>query len=197
MSSIAVAAPSSLVLMAALTVALSPTLSRARPAAPRPDAAAISGLLDVSITGPALKHWGIAGATAVFVPDTDRSAFARRIRNASGPDALCAALTAAEGRDAAIRSARADGDGDLEHRAGEQMQLAFRIDVSRLAAALRGVVYVCSSPILAVLGRGEYPYERFESVADQRFRWMSAPLTLHPGEAAHVAGTASIDASQW
>lgn len=192
-------APAPFALAIVVTVVLVSLSARARalPPAPRPGGAAIHGTLAVSIVGPALKHWGISAVTAAFVPDTDRSAYARRIRAASDADALCAALTGADGRDASIASAHAEGDGDLQHRSGDEMQLAFRIEVPRLEAAAHGSVYICSSPILAVVARGGYPDERFERIADQRFRWRSAPLTLHPGEAAHIAGAASIDASNW
>ena len=77
------------------------------------------------------------------------------------------------------------------------MRLVFRIGIAQLAARARGTVYICSSPILAVIGRGSYPDERFENVAGHRLRWVSPPLTLHPGEAARVSGTATLDASQW
>ena len=189
--------PASPSLVLVVVLVASPTFSRALSPAPRSGAAMIAGRLDVSLTGPALKHWGISAVTAAFVPDADRSSYAGRIREAENAGALCAALGDAGARDAAIAVARVDGDGDLEHRSGDEMQLAFRIDVPRLPAAARGVVYVCSSPIVAVMARGGYPNERFEPVADRRFRWMSAPLTVHSGETTRIVGMASVDASQW
>jgi len=171
-------------------LALAPVLARA-------GGTAIDGALDVTITSPALKHWGISAAAAAFVPDADRSGYAQRIRAADGAEALCPALAQAEVRDPAIASVRVDGDGNLEHRSGDEMRLAFRIGVAELAAPARGAVYVCSSPILAVIGRGSYPDERFENAAGHRLSWVSPPLTLHPGEVARVLGTATVDASQW
>lgn len=191
-SSTAALAPLSLLLalVLAISIALSPALAG-------PSGAVIDGALDVSITGPALKHWGIPGAIAAFVPDTDRSGYARGIRDATNAGELCAALSRVSGRDPAIASARAEGDGSLEHRSGDEMQIEFRIGVAQLAAAARGAVYVCSNPIVAVIGRGDYPDERFVRVADQRLRWLSPKLTLHPGQEVRVHGTASLDASQW
>jgi hypothetical protein len=177
----------------AMLLALAPTLSRADGAG----GAAIDGTLAVSITSPALKHWGISAAAAAFVPDTDRSGYAQRIRSAADAEALCPALAQAAGNDAAIASTRVDGDGNLEHRSGDEMRLVFRIGIARLAAAARGAVYLCSSPIVAVIGRGSYPDERFENATGHRLRWVSSPLMLHPGEASRVLGTASVDASQW
>ena len=174
----------------AMLLALLPVVARA-------DGAAIDGTLDVSITSPALKHWGIPAAAAAFVPDTDRSGYAQRIRAAADAEALCPALAEAGVHDPAIASARVDGDGNLEHRSGDEMRLVFRIGVAQLRAPARGTVYVCSSPIIAVIGRGSYPDERFENAAGHRLRWVSPPLTLHPGEMARVPGTASVDASQW
>jgi hypothetical protein len=177
-------------LVLAMLLALSPVLARA-------DGTAIEGKLDVSITSPALKHWGIPAAAAAFVPDTDRSDDAQRIRSAADAEALCPALAQAQVRDPAIASARVDGDGNLEHRSGDEMRLVFRIGIAQLAAPAHGAVYICSSPILAVIGRGSYPDERFENSAGHRLRWVSPPLTLHPGEVARVLGTTSVDASQW
>lgn len=196
---VAAMSPPSLVFTAVLAVMLLyfPARSRALSPPARAGTAVIDGRLDVSIVGPALKHWGISTFSAAFVPDIDRSTYAQRIRDADDAETLCAALAGADGRDATIDLARADGDGDLEHRSGDETQLVFRIDVPRLQAAAQGVVYVCSSPVLAVIARGNYPDERFERVTDKRFRWMSQPLTLHPGEAARLVGTASIDASEW
>lgn len=181
----------------AVVLVLPAAPSRALTPAPRAAHAAIAGNLAVSITGLALKHWGIPAASAAFVPDADHSAYAQRVRAADSADVLCAALASAERGDAAIASAPVDGDGNLEHRSGEQMQLTFRIDVPRLDKAARGVVYLCSSPVVAVIGRGSYPDERFERVAAQRLRWASPPFTVRPDGEAQVHGAASIDASQW
>ena len=52
-------------------------------------------------------------------------------------------------------------------------------------------------PIVAVIGRGSYPDERFENATGHLLRWVSSPLMLRPGEVSRVLGTASIDASQW
>ena len=182
---------------AAATSLLSALLLAVSPAIAHSDGAAIDGMLAVSVTSPTLKHWGISAAAAAFVPDADRSDYARRIRAASSAQALCPALAAAGGRDPAIASAKADGDGNLEHRSGDEMRLAFRIDVARLGAPARGTVYVCSSPMLVVIARGSYPDERLENAEGHSVRWVSAPLTLHPGEVARLLGTASVDASQW
>ncbi|MGH8220765.1 MAG: hypothetical protein ACREUT_19705 [Steroidobacteraceae bacterium] len=185
-------APSPLLLapLLAMSLAMSPALARS-------GGTAIDGTLEVSVTGPALKHWGIPGAAAAFVPDADHSRYAQRIRVAANADELCTALAQAGGRDAAIASARVDGDGDLEHRSGDEMRLELRIGIAHLAAAARGIVYICSDPIVAVIARGNYPDERFVGVAGQRFRWASPPLTLHRGKKARVRGTASVDASRW
>lgn len=177
-----------------LLLALAPALASRADGA---DRAAIVGTVDVSVTSPALKHWGIPDARAAFLPDADRSAYARRVRAAVDAHALCDALAQASGRDPAMAMARVDGDGNLEHRAGDVMRLEFRIEVARLTAAARGIVYLCSSPILAVVGRGSYPDERFERVEGHRFRWVSRPLTLDPGEEARVVDAASVDASGW
>jgi hypothetical protein len=179
-----------LLVLLVVLLALSPAVARA-------DAATIDGRLDVSITSPALKHWGISAAAAAFLPDTDRSDYAQRIRAAASAEALCAALAQAGGRDPAMASARVDGDGNLEHRSGDEMRLVFVIGIAQLAAPARGAVYVCSAPILALIGRGSYPDERFENADGHRLRWVSQALTLHPGEVTRVLGTASVDASQW
>lgn len=184
------AAAASLLLSAAISLAASSVLARSA-------GATIAGTLDVSVTSPALKHWGVPSVAAAFVPDADDGAYAQRIRSSVDADALCAALARAEGHDPAIASVQAEGDGDLEHRSGDEMRLVFRIGVGHLAAPARGIVYVCSSPIVAVVSRGNYPDERFEAVGEHRFRWVSRPLTLRPGEDARVLGMASIDASQW
>jgi hypothetical protein len=183
--------------MRSLAALLAVAAALARPALARPGGAAIDGTLDVSISSPALKHWGIAAVAAAFLPDADGSGDAQRVRAAADAGALCAALERAGGRDAALASVRVDGDGNLEHRSGDEMQLVFRIRLARLAAPVRGVMYVCSSPIVAVVARGGYPEERFERVATHRFRWVSRPLALAPGGEAHVLATVSIDASQW
>jgi len=184
------AAAASLLLSAAISLAASSALARS-------GGATIAGTLDVSVTSPALKHWGVPSVAAAFVPDADHGAYAQRIRSSVDADALCAALAQVEGNDPAIASAHAEGDGDLEHRSGDEMRLVFRIGIEQLAAPARGLVYVCSSPIVAVVSRGNYPDERFEAAGEHRIRWVSRPLTLRPGEEARVLGTASIDASQW
>lgn len=175
-----------------LLLALSPV-----PASTVSGGASIDGTLSVSIHSPTLKHWGIPAADAAFVREADKSRYARAIRGAANAAVLCAAIERAAGADDAIATAPVDGDGDFEHRSGDEAQLVLRFRVSGVATATLGRLYICSHPVVAVVSRGRYPNERFESAGDHRVSWISRRISLRPGEPAHVHLTASIDASQW
>jgi hypothetical protein len=168
------------------------------PAAPAPLASAsIAGAIVVAIHSASLKHWGVPGAQAAFVPDSDESDSARDARAAADGDALCAVLSRLDGRDREIALATIDGDGDLEHRSGEEAHLRFTLTVAAIGRSTPGVLVVCSRPLVAVVGRGNYPDERFQTVEGHRLWWPPRRLTLRPGEQTQVRLTADIDASDW
>lgn len=160
-------------------------------------AARIDGTIAVTINATRLKHWGVPGADAAFVPDTDRSAYAESIRAAAGALALCSALSAASGRDRSIASAPVDGDANLEHRSGDEELMTFVVTLAD-AKPTRGTLYICSQPVFAMMSRGAYPRESFYQVSAARNLWWSGyRLSLRPGERASVHLTASVDASDW
>jgi hypothetical protein len=162
-----------------------------------PAAASVAGTITVTISATRLKHWGIPGADAAFVPDADQSAYAVHIRTASRPRALCDALHAAAGRDHTIASASIDGDANLDHRSGDEEQMSFLLTVANDAVAGRGILYICSRPVFAMMSKGAYPTESFyQSSAEHRLS-ANRRLSLHPGENDPVHLTASVDASQW
>lgn len=157
---------------------------------------ALDGRLSVSIASPSLKHWGVPGGEAAFVPDSDHGALAQAIREASSSDALCTALERAAA-DTAIATAPVDGDGNLEHRSGDQTFLTFHMVLSALSAPTAGIVCACSDPIVAMLSRGSYPEERFQPAGEHRLSWNCRRLMLRPSEHASVLLTATVDASAW
>lgn len=164
--------------------------------APAREPATIDGTVSVSIQSSTLKHWGVPAAEAAFVPDSDASGVARAIREASGTAALCAAIERA-GVDTVIATAPVDGDGNFEHRSGDETRLAFRLVVRASAPATAGRLYICSRPVVAIVSRGNYPDERFLPADGHRLSWSGRRIALRPGEHAQVHLTASIDASQW
>ncbi|MGH8148435.1 MAG: hypothetical protein ACRETB_00450, partial [Steroidobacteraceae bacterium] len=158
----------------------------------------IEGTITVTVDSARLKHWGIPGATAAFVPDTDHSADAARIRDASGAPQLCAALEAAEGNDSGIAIAAIDGDGNAEHHSGEQELMSFAVTVPREASGSHGSLYICSQPAFAMMSRGAYPREHFYRASDDHVvEWKSGPLALHPGSSIRLRLAWNIDASTW
>jgi hypothetical protein len=160
--------------------------------------ARLTGTITVSIGSTRLKHWGMPGAEAAFVPDEDRSPYAARIRAAASARELCAALAAASGKDSRIATTAIDGDGSFQHRSGDEAFMTFILVVAKPAAQPRGSLYVCSRPAFAMMSRGAYPRERFHQVAPiHRLDWKSPPLVLHPGESLPVHFTWSVDASSW
>lgn len=167
-------------------------------ALPTAASARLTGSVTVSISSPRLKHWGVPGGLAAFVPAADRSAQAERIRKASGASALCAAISAASGEDPHIPTATLDGDANLEHRSGDEELMTFVVVVRNPSVATRGSLYVCSEPAFAMMSRGPYPNERYyRANADHRLQWKSGPLTLRPGERVPVRFTWNVDASNW
>lgn len=170
-------------------------LGHVRPSA---SAARLTGSVTVSISSPRLKHWGVPGGRAAFVPAADRSAEAARIRTASSASALCAAIRAASGKDPHLAMATLDGDASLEHRSGDEELMSFVVIVRNPSAATRGSLFVCSGPAFAMMSRGAYPNERYyRASADHRLQWKSGPLILHPGERVPVRFTWNVDASSW
>ncbi len=160
--------------------------------------ARLTGTITVSVRSTRLKHWGMPGAEAAFVPDADRSPYAVRIRAAASARGLCAALAAASGKDSRISTTSIDGDGSFQHRSGDEALMTFVLVVARPAAAPRGSLYVCSRPAFAMMSRGAYPRERFHQVAAiHRLDWRSPPLVLRPGESLPLHFAWSVDASSW
>jgi hypothetical protein len=160
--------------------------------------ARIAGTITVTIGSVRLKHWGVPGADAAFVPDSDRSVYALRIRSASSASGLCSALQQAHGRDPSIASAMVDGDGNFEHRSGDAELMSFVVIVPHPTAAPHGSLYVCSRPAFAMLSRGAYPNERFyQAAAVHVLVWRSDTLTLHRGERLPVRLAWNVDASSW
>ncbi len=182
-----------LLALAALVLAAARALGQMEPDA----AARIEGSVSVTVSATRLKHWGVPGAEAVFVPDADRSAFAERIRSARGPRALCAALPAAAARDPRIASASVDGDSSLDHRSGDEEIMSFLV-VANARFGTRGTLYVCSHPAFALMSRGAYPGESFYQVGEAQTLWCaSARLALRPGASLPVRLAESLDASEW
>lgn len=188
-------------LLAALPICAlcaTPAVAQAPGAAGANRPARIEGTISVTITGTRVKHWGVPGVDAAFVPDADRSAYAERIRSAASAQALCEALSAASGRDGRIASGSADGDGNLEHRSGDEEILRLIVIVPQRQPATRGSLYVCSPPVLAMMSQGAYPSERFYQIgAERRLWWKGYRLSLRPGESVPVHLTTSVDASGW
>jgi hypothetical protein len=174
----------------------SPALGQHPPALPN-GPSRIDGTIAVTINATRLKHWGVPGADAAFVPDVDRSAYAERIRAAATARALCSALSAAAGRDRSIASAPVDGDANLDHRSGDEELMTFIVIIAD-AKPTRGTLYVCSQPVFAMMSQGAYPRERFYQVGTERNLWWTGyRLSLRPGESTLVRLTASVDASDW
>jgi hypothetical protein len=162
------------------------------------DPSRIEGTITVIMNATRVKHWGVPGADAAFVPDTDRTTYAARIRAASSASALCAALHTATGGDSSIASTSIDGDGSFEHRSGDVELMTFALVVDDPAATVHGSLYVCTHPAFATMSRGAYPDEQFyRASADHVHEWKNGPLTLHPGESLPVRLVWSIDASRW
>jgi len=162
------------------------------------NAARLEGTITVIMNSTRVKHWGVPGADAAFVPDSDRTAYAARIRAGSSASELCSALHAADGRDSRIAFISVDGDGNFEHRSGDVELMSFALVIENPAATPRGALYVCTKPAFAMMSRGAYPDERFyEASADHVFDWKSTPLTLRSGESLPVRLTWNIDASDW
>ena len=160
--------------------------------------ARIEGTISVTISASRLKHWGVPGADAAFVPDADRSDYAERIRSAPGARALCKALSAADGNDRSIATASVDGDGNLEHRSGDEELMRFVVIVANATPATAGTLYICSHPVFAMMSRGAYPSESFYQVGDEpSLWWRRYRLSLRAGESVPVHLTAHIDASAW
>lgn len=181
-----------------LALCATPAVAQAQGAAGASRSARIEGTISVTITGTRVKHWGVPGVDAVFVPDADRSAYAERIRSAASAQALCQALSAADGHDGRIASGSADGDANLDHRSGDEEILRFVVTVPPLRPAMRGGLYVCSPPVFAMMSRGTYPSERFYQIgAGPRLWWKGYRLSLRPGESVPVHLTTSVDASGW
>ncbi|HUN25720.1 MAG TPA: hypothetical protein VMU67_05375 [Steroidobacteraceae bacterium] len=161
-------------------------------------AARIVATISLTVQADNLKHWGASAAFAAFVPDDDRSAYARAIRAASDARALCGALTAAARADPLVASSAVSGDGNINHRSGDEEKLDFVIDVASPTPVTHGALYVCSQPLVAILSRGAYPDERFhQASADHRLQWHRADLALRRGAVVAVHFLSSIDASDW
>ncbi len=177
---------------------LSPSAALGQPPPPPPsEASRIDGTISVTINSTRLKHWGVPGAEAAFVPDADRSAYAERIRSAGSAPALCSALSDAVGRDSRIARTSVDGDANLDHRSGDEERMIFDVTIAdpRLT---RGALYVCSQPVFAMMSEGAYPRESFYQVSAPRNLWWTGyRLSLRPGESTSVQLTASVDASDW
>lgn len=187
-------------LLAAFFLVLAAPLARAqsRAASPVSAAARIEGTITVTIDSARLKHWGMPGATAAFVPDADQGPYASRIRDAAGAPELCAALEAASGKDSRIAIAAIEGDGNSEHRSGDEEMLSFALLIGDAASSPHGSLYVCSNPAIAMMSRGAYPRERFYRASDDHVvEWKSRPLTLHPGGVLPLRFSWNIDASTW
>lgn len=160
--------------------------------------ARIEGTISVTIDASRLKHWGVPGAEAAWVPDGDRTGFAARIRSASSAQAVCSALSAARGRDPRISSTSVDGDASLDHRSGDEELMSFALTVPDASRDARGVLYVCSHPVFAMMSTGDYPREGFYQVAGERTLWWTSDrLSLRPGASVPVRLTESLDASDW
>ena len=184
--------------LAALGALLAIAPARLPADAPAPTGARIVGAISLRVRADNLKHWGVPGAQAGFVPDDDRSAYARAIRAATGARELCRALESASGRDALVSAASTRGDGNLNHPSGDEVQLHFVINVARRAPITHGTLYVCSEPLFAILSRGAYPDERFyQAGAEHRVRLSRRALTLVHGAVVEVRLAASIDATGW
>ncbi|MGB6451350.1 MAG: hypothetical protein WBE92_11410 [Steroidobacteraceae bacterium] len=173
-----------------------PALGQQPPALPN-GASRIDGTIAVTINATRLKHWGVPGADAAFVPDADRSTYAARIRAAASARALCSALSDATGRDRSIASAPVDGDANLDHRSGDEELMTFVVTIAE-AKPTRGALYICSQPVFAMMSQGGYPRESFYQVGAARSLWWTGyRLSLRPGESTPVHLTASVDASGW
>ncbi len=190
--------------VAAALVALSllglralPAVAHAQAAPGASEPARIEGTISVTINSSRLKHWGVPGGDAAFVPDADRTAEAERIRAASSAEALCKALSAMDGRDTAIAHASVDGDADLNHHSGDEELLRFVVVVPHAQPATHGRLYICSHPVFAMMSKGAYPTESFYQVSGQGPWWSGYRVSLRPGERLPVHLTASLDASGW
>ncbi len=166
--------------------------------APASSTARIEGTISVTISSTRLKHWGIPGATAAFVSDADRSAFAQRIRSARSAAALCGALSNARGRDSGIATASVDGDANLDHRSGDEELMRFVLIAAEVAPSTPGALYICSDPVFALMSKGAYPSESFYQVGNEQDPWWTVyRVSIRPGENVPVHVTARIDASGW
>ena len=183
--------------LAALPLLLLPPL-RAQAQIPAGASARIEGTISVTIDGTRLKHWGVPGAEAAWVPDADRSDFAARIRSATSAGVVCDALTAARGRDPSIVRAAVDGDANLDHRSGDEELMSFALIVWNARPGERGVLYVCSDPAFVMMSEGDYPRESFYQVAGERTAWWTSDrLSIRSGATIPVRLVERIDASMW
>lgn len=164
----------------------------------QPAAADLTGHITVRISSPRLKHWGLPGGHAAYVPATDHSAVADAIRTAPSALALCAALSAAKGMDPHIVLVPIDGDGDFEHRSGDAESMRFEVVIPNPTQARTGSLFVCSRPAFAMMTRGAYPDELYYKVNHRHvFAWRSGPLKLRPGKTVPLRFSWNIDASSW
>jgi hypothetical protein len=182
--------------LALLLTAASPSALGRAPSSSSP--ARIEGTITVVMNATRVKHWGVPGAQAAFVPVTDHTTYAARIRAASSASELCSALHAADGRDSNIASTSVDGDGNFEHRSGDVELMSFALVIDNPAVTPHGSLYVCTHPAFAMMSRGAYPDEQFyRASADHVREWKSGPLTLHSGESLPVSLAWNVNASNW
>ncbi|MGH8227238.1 MAG: hypothetical protein ACREU3_04915 [Steroidobacteraceae bacterium] len=172
-----------------------------------PEAARIEGSLTITVIGPRVKHWGVPRAEAVFVPASDTSVYAARIRSAPTARALCAALDASKGKDERIATAPIDGDGNLEHRSGDQELMTFAMSIPvgihstqgiHGTHGARGTLHICAAPFVAMMSNGAYPRESFYQVSSGHTLFLPAErLIVSPGKPLPVHLSADVDASRW
>lgn len=163
-----------------------------------PETTRIEGSLTITVIGTRVKHWGVPRAEAVFVLASDTSVYAARIRSAPTARALCAALDAARGKDERIATAPIDGDGNLEHRSGDEELMTFAMSIPVGPHGARGTLHICAAPFVAMMSNGAYPRESFYQVSSGHTLFLPAErLILSPGRPRPVHLSADVDASRW
>src|SRR6185437_10022578 len=174
-------------------------VSLAHPKPPVPTGeATISGTIAITMDGDNLNSWGVQGITLAFVPADDRSSYAQSIRASAGrASSLCSAISNAS-PDAMIATADADGRGGLDHKAGQEEDLPFRMRVSEVTPATHGTLFACTdSDIFAMMTQGQFPDTSLYRAKGHGLRWSNYTLALHPGDSARADLHATIDTSSW
>src|SRR6185437_2957704 len=95
-------------------------------------------------------------------------------------------------------TADADGRGGLDHKAGQEEDLPFRMRVAEVTPATHGTLFACTdSDIFAMMTQGQFPDTSLYRAKGHGLRWSNYTLALHPGDSARADLHATIDTSSW